>query len=64
MTWFPDKLMTKTLTNPKMWAQHVKQFLVLTCDIETKSQGDMHGQGGKRTFYNDRVLSLIENFDG
>ena len=49
MAWLPDKLMTKTLTNPKMWAQHVKQFLFMICGIETKSQGEMD-KGGREHF--------------
>ena len=49
MVWLPEQLMTKTLTNVKMWAQHVKQFLVLMHDIETKSQEDMD-KGGREHF--------------
>ena len=41
--------MTKTLTNPKVWAQLVKQFLVLISGIETKSQEDMD-KGGRENF--------------
>ena len=49
MAWLPEQLMTKTLTNVKMWAQHVKQFLMLICGIGTKSQEDMN-KGGREHF--------------
>ena len=45
MVCIPEQLMMKTLTNVKMWAQHVKQFLMLMCDVETKSQEDMNRGG-------------------
>ena len=65
MAWLPDKLMTKTLTNERMWAQHVKQFLILICGIETKSQEDMD-KGGREHFimseYNRWVDILSQKF--
>ena len=65
MAWLPDKLMTKTLTNPKVWAQLVKQFLVLISGIETKSQEDMD-KGGRENFimseYNRWVDIMSQKF--
>ena len=41
--------MTKTLNNPKIWAQHIKQFVLMTSGIETKSQGEMD-KGGRENY--------------
>ena len=41
MAWIPEQLMSKSLNNEKMWAQHIKQFIALTTGIETKSQEEM-----------------------
>ena len=49
MAWLPEELLTKTLDTPKMWAQHVKQFLVLISGIETKSQEEMD-RGARENF--------------
>jgi hypothetical protein len=49
MAWLPEQLMTKTLNNPKMWAQHIKQFVLMTSGIETKSQGEMD-KGGRQNY--------------
>ena len=49
MAWLPEQLMTKTLNNSKMWAQHIKQFVLMTSGIETKSQGEMD-KGGRENY--------------
>ena len=59
MAWLPEQLMMKTLTNVKMWAQHVKQFLVLICGIETKSQEDMD-KGGREHFITSEYNRWVE----
>ena len=67
MAWIPERLMTKTLGNgkDKMWAQHIKQFLMLRCGIETKSQEEMD-KGGREIFimneYNRWVEILISKY--
>ena len=48
MSWLPEQLMTKTLKHEKMWAQNVKQFLVLISGIETKMQEQMDRSGRER----------------
>ena len=59
MAWLPEQLMTKTLSNAKMWAQHVKQLLVLTCGVETKSQEDMD-KGGHKHFIMSECNRWVE----
>ena len=67
MAWIPERLMTKTLKcgKDKMWAQHIKQFLMLRCGIETKSQEEMD-KGGREIFimneYNRWVEILISKY--
>ena len=59
MAWLPEKLLTKTLKNEKMWAQHVKQFLVLVSGIETKSQEQMD-KGGRESFMMDEFQTWVD----
>ena len=59
MAWLPEQLMTKTLRNEKMWAQHVKHFLVLISGIETKSQEQMD-RGGRENFIMEEFSTWME----
>ena len=59
MTRFPEQLLTKTLNHEKMWVQHMKQFLVLTSDIETKLQEQMD-KGGRENFTMEEYITCNE----
>ena len=41
MEWMPGSLLLPSLRNVAAWAQHVKQIIMLTAGIETKSQEEM-----------------------
>ena len=59
MAWLPEQLMTKSLKNEKMWSQHVKQFLILTCGIETKSQEELD-KGGRENFMMEEYSRWVD----
>ena len=59
MAWLPEQLMTKSLDNERMWAQHVKQFLVLISGIETKSQEEMD-KGSREHFIMTEYTTWLE----
>jgi len=65
MEWLPLPLMSDIKSNAGMWAQHVKQVIMLTAGIETKMQEDMN-KGQREDFmsqeYNNWIGRIVENF--
>ena len=57
MEWMPEHLMDVKLKNSSMWSQHVKQLIMLTAGIETKSQEEMN-KGQRQDF----ILSEYNNW--
>ena len=57
MEWMPEHLMDVKLKNSSMWSQHVKQLIMLTAGIETKSQEEMN-KGQREDF----ILSEYNNW--
>ena len=65
MEWLPLPLMSDIKSNAGMWAQHVKQVIMLTAGIETKMQEDMN-KGQREDFmrqeYNNWIGRIVTKF--
>ena len=47
------------VNNVKMWAQHIKQFVLMTSGIETKSQGEMD-KGDRENYIMSKYYSSMK----